>query len=193
MATNHYIFKSLKINSMKRPLTEVMLSEFMFHLEDIPAYDSLEWDTISKNQREKYALVQAKNTALFAKENVPFYKEHFKNISVDDILNINSLEEFALTIPELTKEHLSRNDFSAFLPKTTKISDKGMRNYGTGGTTGKPVTIWHSESDWQAMAQHIARSIKYDFQNNLSDLRGLNIQSFYHGDHITAHSYFDQV
>lgn len=160
--------------------------------EDIPEYDDISWDTMNPADRERLALYQAKKTALFAKEFVPFYKEHFKSISISQIENINSLEEFALTMPPTTKEHLTHNSSLSFLPILKDGFSPirpGMINKGTGGSTGRPVTIWFSPEDWRAMAQHIARSIKFDFRHSLDKLRGRKVLGLYHGDHVTNDIY----
>jgi len=159
------------------------------HSSSIPDYDDISWDTLEKEDREKFALEQAITTALTAKQNVPFYQEHFKRYSEQDIANIKSLEEFACTLPPTTKEHLSSNSSLLFLPEG-KITSC-MINKGTGGTTGQPVTIWYSAADWNAMAQHIARSIKFDFRNSLNNLKGKTILGLYHGDHVTNDIYRD--
>ncbi len=86
-----------------------------------------------------------------------------------------ALEEFAITIPPTTKRHLSHHNSNAFLHDFEWIRFHKMINKGTGGTTGHPITVWYSQYDWEAMAQHIARSIKFDFRNSLDELRGLEI------------------
>lgn len=163
--------------------------DIVYHSYDIPSYFDIKWDTMPKDKRDALVLIQAKATALFAKRFVPFYKIHYKHISEDDIMNISSLGEFAFKLPVTTKRHLSENDAFDFLPDFVQIEE--MINKGTGGTTGKPVTIYYSKSDWNAMAQHIARSIKFDFQNNLHELKGLNVVGMYHGDHVTNDIYRD--
>jgi len=164
-------------------------SDITYHSSNIPSYFDLQWDTMPKETRDNYALIQAKNTALFAKKHVPFYRIHFQSITDEEIMNISSLQEFAFKLPVTTKKHLSENDAYDFLPDSVKIEE--MINKGTGGTTGKPVTIYYSQSDWKAMSQHIARSIRFDFRNNLDDLKGLKVVGMYHGDHVTNDVYRD--
>lgn len=160
---------------------------YFYHLKEIPSYDDIVWDTLLKEKRDEYVLSQAKNTAIYAKLKVPFYREHYKDISVKEILAISSIEEFSCRIPQITKEHLSQNNSILFMPDDFNLL--GMRNFGTGGTTGKPVTVWYSKDDWRAASEHIARSIKYDFRNNLEQLKDLFVFGMYHGDHITNHLY----
>ena len=160
-----------------------MEKEIFIHDSSIPDYDDLEWDTMSQTKREELALQQAKTAALFSKMHVPFYRDHFKKISEKEIESFKSLEEFALKLPETTKEHLTITHPSKFLPDL-KISTEYI-NKGTGGSTGKPVSIFYSVYDWEAMAQNIARSIKFDFRDDLPKLKGLKICGLYHGDHVT--------
>lgn len=158
-------------------------------------YLNLEWDMMNHFQRELIALEQAKTTAIFAKEAVPFYREHLKKFSKENIQSLRSFEEFGCILPETSKDHLSNNSFWAFVPEIEEKKrewdlNKGyFRNKGTGGTTGKPVTIIHSTEDWRAMAQHIARSIKFDFRDKLDQLSGMKVLGLYHGDHITNEIY----
>jgi len=161
--------------------------ENLFHPQDVPSFDDFGWDTMPKRDRDKHALAQAQKTAIFAKLYVPFYRKLLEKFRIKDIEDIASLEEFACAIPQTTKQHLSNNSFSAFLPEGTDLF--GMINKGTAGTTGKPVTVWYSQSDWEAMAQHIARSIKFDFRDKLDELKGLKILGLYHGDLVTNEIY----
>jgi phenylacetate-coenzyme A ligase PaaK-like adenylate-forming protein len=121
--------------------------------------------------------------------------EHFKSVSVEEIAAISSLEEFSFKLPETTKDHLSKNRFTEFVPKLDNSlrewdQNKGyFRNKGTGGTTGKPVTVLYSSEDWRAMSQHIARSIKFDWKEKLRELKGLKVLGMYHGDHVTNEVY----
>lgn len=171
---------------IRESLPQSKYPTFPLHPEEVPPYESIEWDVMSQAKREDIALIQAKNAAIFAKKYVPFYKEHLKRYEIKDLENITSLEEFS-QLPQTTKEHLSKNSSIAFIPEGVNLI--GMKNYGTGGTTGKPVTIWLSGNDWNAMACHIARSIKYDFRENPNYLKGKKIFGLYHGNHITNHIY----
>lgn len=164
-----------------------MVHEILLHDAEIPDYDHISWDNMPQSDRERFALMQAKSSAIFAKEHVPFYREHFKNITQNQINDIKSLEEFSIVLPETTKEHLTTTHPSKFLPEYE--AGTALINKGTGGSTGKPVTIFYSKYDWTAMAQNIARSIKFDFRENLDDLRGRQLVGLYHGDHVTNEIY----
>ncbi len=134
--------------------------------KNIPDYFDFIWDTMDYKKREDLMLFQAIETVIFAKKTVPFYKEHYKNLSEDKIRNIKTLEEFAFTIPEISKIHLSSNSFKAFLPYG-KEPENLMGNKGTGGTTGKPVTTVFSSEDWRAMTKYVARTIGFAYRKNL--------------------------
>lgn len=159
-----------------------------------PSYTDLIWDTMEHVERERLSLMQAKQTVLFAKQYVPFYRRHYASLSNQDIEAISCLDEFATVVPEITKAHLARNHYRVFMPdggfRQERDASKGAyRNKSTGGTTGRPVTIIYTPQDWRAMAQHIARSIKFDFRNSIEELHSLVVCGLYHGDHVTNEVY----
>jgi phenylacetate-coenzyme A ligase PaaK-like adenylate-forming protein len=159
-----------------------------------PSYLDLCWDTMDHDKREQMTLESAKQTALFAKRSVPFYKHHFQNISESTINNITTLSQFAFEIPETTKLHLSNNHYRSFLPECRFHDERDIhkgayRNKSTGGTTSSPVTVIYTAQDWRAMAQHIARSIKFDFKDRLNELENFIVCGLYHGDHVTNEIY----
>ncbi|MFW6233630.1 MAG: hypothetical protein ACOC3Z_03135 [Nanoarchaeota archaeon] len=160
------------------------------------------WDCNNPKKRKENVLKNAINTVLFSKKCIPFYINHYKNISENKIEKINTLEEFTIKLPHVTKEHISYNPHQVFMPDRQLIhkyfGKKGVeelyelckikgidRNYGTGGTTGKPTTIIHTSTDWRAMKNTFLRSLMFDFQDNLNDIKNLTAYGLYHGDHIT--------
>lgn len=154
-------------------------------------YLDTNWDVMDDLQRKRIALAQAVETAVFAKKQVPFYQEHFKKFSEQDIRGIRSTDEFALILPETTKYHVSNAKYQAFIPEINygeRDADVGrIRNFGTGGTTGKPTSVIYSQQDYVGFSRYLASSIKYDFRYRLNELKGLKIMGLYHGDHITNH------
>lgn len=160
-----------------------------------PAFSDFAWERCSQAERETLALAQARQTALFAKACVPFYSQHYATLSESNIADIACLEELALTLPTLTKDHLASSPVSAFLPKPGAVSlevDKNngrYRNFGTGGTTGRPVTILYSVQDWRAAMLHANRHILFDFDGDRSFFEGQRLAGLYHGDHITNQVY----
>ena len=50
-------------------------------VHDTPGYDQEIWHTCEQNIREEYSLIQLKNTALFAKRCVSFYREKYRKFS----------------------------------------------------------------------------------------------------------------
>lgn len=156
-------------------------------------YVETEWDCMPFSKRESVMLDQAKASALFAKEHVPFYAKHFSNISHVTIEKISSLEEFAVALPETTKHHISANPPEVFLPEVDYRevdTDIGQfRNWGTGGTTGTPATILHSPQDYHGISRLISSSMQYDLGEKCAELQGKTFLALYHGDHITNHAY----
>jgi len=165
----------------------------IFH--ETPSYKSDFWQTASNESREEAALKQLKNTALFAKMHVPFYKERYKRYSDNFISDIESIEQFSVEMPELRKEDLSKNSPQLFLPEEGSIDlEVGpfygkYRNFGTGGTTGRPVQVFHSLQDWRAMLSPVNWNILHDFKGREDELKSMLIMGLYHGDHITNHIY----
>lgn len=172
--------------TLKIPVADLLHSRQRHYLD-------LAWDTLPRPERDGIVLSHAKETALFAKRHVPFYRAHFKAVEEREIEAFGSLEELTVTLPETTKDHLSKNPFSCFLPDAVIVrserEEQYDRNKGTGGTTGKPVTIIYSPEDWRAMAMHIARSVKYDYRDRLGELSGMTVVGLYHGDHVTNEVY----
>lgn len=181
----------------------------------IPSYDDFWWDTSDPEERQNVILKgQIIPLLLFVKENVPFYKEHYKNITEEEIKSIGSMEEFIKRIPYITKEHLSKNNMWDFVPLINQGEiDKNKGRfwiYGTGGTTGKPVSAIHSMEDWRGMALTANRHIEFDFYEDptiskkfnfakgtvnselkcrKTPLVGAKIFGAYNADHITNNIY----
>lgn len=156
-------------------------------------YDDLEWDTMNPTERDSLALSQLIKTTLFAKENIPFYQKHLKNNTMQDIERISSLEEYGIIIPETTKLHMSFAGAESFISDYNIFqfdnNKGGFRNKPTGGSTGRPITMIFSTQDWNAMSKHIARSLKFDNQDNLDYFKGIKVLGLYHGDHVTNEIY----
>jgi phenylacetate-coenzyme A ligase PaaK-like adenylate-forming protein len=134
---------------------------------DTPKFDDFWWDVANPEERERVVLKQAISTALFAKDKVPFYRKHYEKLSIQIIQSVSSLEDFAITIPYISKEHLANIPSNAFLPETeVEEIDPNIGEYWvfpTGGTTGKPIQVSHSMQDWRGMVLTADRHIAFDF------------------------------
>lgn len=132
-----------------------------------PRFDDFWWDTANPEERNEVVLKQAIRTALFARNKVPFYRKHYQKLSTRSIQSISSLEEFAVTIPYVSKEHLANVPSNAFIPETAvEEIDPNIGEYWvfpTGGTTGKPIEVSHSIQDWRGMVLTADRHIAFDF------------------------------
>jgi len=173
------------------------------------------WDTAPPEKRDKAALDQAKRVVLYAKKNVPFYRAYYEDISEAEIKKISTLAEFVEKIPYMTKAHIEFADsYDDFLPehRTNKV-DHFRYDFGTGGTTGDPIIIRHSDEDWLGMAVSANRMIEWDYckdkalekkfgkhsgifkpdgfqvESRITPLKGARIFGAYAGDHITNHIY----
>lgn len=186
----------------------------------VPKYNDFWWDRAEPAERNDIVLKeQAIPTALFAKEQVPFYREHYKRLSLQDIQKITSFEEFSHIIPYITKEHLAANHPKAFLPEISEYEIDPNRGrywmFGTGGTTGKPVLVFHSMEDWRGMSITANRHIEFDFyhdesiagnfpfkrgtflfeglESRLTPLMKARIVGAYNADHITNNIYANML
>jgi phenylacetate-coenzyme A ligase PaaK-like adenylate-forming protein len=164
-------------------------------IHNTPDYGHEIWQTCEQSEREVFALAQLKNTALFAKRHVPFYREKYRKFPDRFFQDVSSIEEFIVEVPELQRQDLSSNPSKAFIPENGSIALQSgslygkYRNFGTGGTTGKPVQIFHSLQDWQAMRAPVNWNIKHDFKGREDELQNMLVIGLYHGDHITNHIY----
>jgi phenylacetate-coenzyme A ligase PaaK-like adenylate-forming protein len=180
-----------------------------------PNFNKFWWDTAEANERRKAILQdQVIPAVLFAQKYVPFYKHHYRKLGDQDINGIKSLDEYFAIVPYISKEHLSTNPPEAFMPETGSVELEvdphwgSHFRFGTGGSTGKPVPIIHSISDWRAFSLTANRHIEFDFyedrkisekfsgfkkgsvvfdgvDSRLTPLQGARILGAYNADHIT--------
>ena len=182
----------------------------------VPDYKDFWWDTAPPEERNRVILQeQLIPVLLYAKDQVPFYREHYRGVSRSTIQSLSSLEEYADVIPPVTKVHLATNHPRAFMPPEDDAERDRHRGsywrFGTGGTTDKPSLVIHSMGDWRAMTLHANRGIEFDFhkdptlagrfdfnrQGVVEDefkclntpLNGARIFGAYNADHVTNNIY----
>ena len=91
---------------------------------------------LTEEARERITLTKLKKLFVHAKETVPFYTESFKDFDVNDIKNLRDWNK----LPIVTREDILAN-VNAFKSKT--VSEKRFMKVTTGGSTGKPLTVYH--------------------------------------------------
>ena len=88
----------------------------MEHMKS-PSYSDFWWDTCNPTEREQTILnEQVIPSVLLAKKTVPFYMEHYKRLGVTDIQNLTSFEDFAETIPYISKRAYCQQPPTSFYP-----------------------------------------------------------------------------
>ena len=98
-------------------------------------------DSLSREKLEEYQLLMLQKTIKFAKENSRFYGEHLKDISPDDIKNLDHMETLPFMTPEMLKSH---GGDMVCVPQS-QISR--IVTLGTSGSTGEPKRIFFTEED----------------------------------------------
>ena len=119
------------------------------------------WDrraeTMPPEEREAVVLRKLSRQLRYAQENSEFYKELWRDASVDPA-NIHSLDDLC-RLPILTKDHLRREQ-EAHPPFGRYLCippDQITRIQGTSGTTGNPTIFGIGRGDWDRIAEAHAR------------------------------------
>ncbi|GAB3684974.1 phenylacetate--CoA ligase PaaK [Saccharopolyspora tripterygii] len=119
-----------------------------------PADDLSSAERLSTDELRARQLERLQWTLHHAYANVPFYRRKFDEAGVhpDDCRELSDLEKFPFT----TKQDLRDNyPFGMFaVPQ-----DQVRRVHASSGTTGKPTVVGYTESDLDAWATVVARSI----------------------------------
>ncbi len=113
-----------------------------------------EIETIDKSNLENLQLLRLQEMVCRIYENVPFYREKFKEINLKPD-NIKSISDI-IKLPFTTREDLRNNYPYGLLavPKTGVV-----RLHTSSGTTGKPKAIFFSKNDVNQSAELIARCL----------------------------------
>ncbi|MDI2028734.1 phenylacetate--CoA ligase [Saccharopolyspora sp. TS4A08] len=120
-----------------------------------PAVDDLSpAERLSTDELRALQLERLQWTLRHAYDNVPFYRRKFDDAGVhpDDCRELGDLEKFPFT----TKQDLRANyPFGMFAVPQEQV----RRVHASSGTTGKPTVVGYTESDLDAWATVMARSI----------------------------------
>lgn len=119
------------------------------------------WDrraeTMPLEEREAVVLRKLRRQLRYTQENSEFYRELWRDASVDPA-NIHSLDDLR-RLPILTKDHLRREQ-EAHPPFGRYLCippDQITRIQGTSGTTGNPTIFGIGRGDWDRIAEAHAR------------------------------------
>lgn len=113
----------------------------------IPSLQSLEWENYSIEDRDSIIFDLMMKQFRFNKKNVPFYKKYYQYIEESQL---DSYSSFIENLPLITKTILKKiNSPYEFIGENISLNnDKIYLHRGTGGTTGRPTSIFYSKNDW---------------------------------------------
>ena len=127
----------------------------------VPNDESEHWDqdleTMPPDQRDLIILQKLRHQIRYAYNNSGFYREFYRDASVDPT-NISSFQELA-QLPILTKEEI-RLDQERNPPYGRILcvpQEQVFRVHGTSGTTGRPTVFGIGRDDWERIAEAHAR------------------------------------
>lgn len=123
-----------------------------------PDFGNTAWDTMPKAKRDALITELTKSQVQFMKDQVPFYTKFYGSV---DIHNLVDIKDCAMRIPALLKDQIRA------LPSPYELLPKIVRSQlgvislhrGTGGTTGRPTSVFFTESDWNGIMSGNARQI----------------------------------
>ena len=112
---------------------------------------------IEKMPRTKIKEIQIKRLKETVKrtyENVPFYKEKFKELKIkpDDIKKLSDIQK----LPVTTKDDLRHNAPFGFMATSL---DNCIELHASSGTTGTPVTVCYTPKDLEVWSEVMARCL----------------------------------
>ncbi|HEU0031446.1 MAG TPA: hypothetical protein VFQ53_12495 [Kofleriaceae bacterium] len=130
---------------------------------------------------ERAAFVAARWREQFAyieRHRVAYWQARFRDHRVD--------EHAFDRLPPLTREELRDLSPWAFVPDDVRTQLR--RAYGTSGTTGRPLSFFWTDGDWNAMADTFARMIERD--RPAGEVIALN---GYHQGHVAGQVYHSAI
>ncbi|MFA6035573.1 MAG: hypothetical protein WC759_01295 [Candidatus Micrarchaeia archaeon] len=116
-------------------------------------------DFMPAAQRKMFITGFIKRQLKYVTENVPYYSKKYSNVNVSDI---QTYEDCAELIPTSNKEEI-RALPTPYDLLPTKIRSNLSRIYlyrGTGGTTGRPTSMFFSYNDWRATVEAMTRPLR---------------------------------
>ena len=87
---------------------------------------------------DELTLAKLKKIFTYARENVPFYRDKFKDVDIRDIVSLADWEQ----LPVLTKDDIRNNQDKLIGDDVTTAR---LLKVTTGGTTGVPLTVYHDK------------------------------------------------
>ncbi|MDY6820668.1 MAG: phenylacetate--CoA ligase [Deferribacterota bacterium] len=113
-----------------------------------------EFETLPREVLDALQLKRLKKVIERVRVNVPFYRDRFKKLNIDEN-NINSISDIR-KLPFTTKEDLNNNyPFNMFAVPRYEI----VRIHASSGTTGKPTVVGYTKRDISIWSEIIARAL----------------------------------
>ena len=152
-------------------------------------FDSPELDYIGHTERKKLITFLFKRQLDYMKNNVPYYSIKYKNTNLKDI---ETYEDCASLVPTMRKVDIrSLPDPYDLLPTSVKKNLEQIYLFrGTGGTTGRPTSMFYSYGDWRAMIEGMTRPLKREIQNFKHPLIAFNS---YNQGHVSGPIFDDTI
>ena len=151
-------------------------------------FQSPEWDYLPHIERKQIIAHLFRRQFEFMKERVPFYAKRYAKVNSSDL---QTYEDCAEHVPSLRKTEI-RDLPSPFdlLPSGFLASKNFFLHRGTGGTTGRPTSMFYSYNDWKAIVDGMVRPLK----GELDDFRRPVVAfDSYNQGHISGPIFDDTV
>ena len=125
----------------------------------------------SVDQWHSYQTSELRSLLKFCSKEVPYYRELFKKNQID--VDCDDIWSEFYKIPLMTKEDLIKNN-----DKLIPDNRKGLFSLATGGTTGKPVTIFYDKEsykkEWAFKIFFWGNAIGYKISDKKATFRGVS-------------------
>jgi phenylacetate-CoA ligase len=112
------------------------------------------YETMKKDERAELQLKRLKKTAAAVYNNVPFYREKFRQLGItpDDIKSLDDISK----LPTTRKTDLRDNyPFNLFAVPKEEI----VRIHASSGTSGKPTVVGYTKNDIENWSDLMARNL----------------------------------
>jgi len=152
-------------------------------------FDSPELDYIGHAERKKIITFLFKRQLDYMKNNVPYYAIKYKNTNLRDI---ETYEDCASLVPTTRKSDMRAlpTPYDLLPTDIRKNPEQIYLFRGTGGTTGRPTSMFYTHGDWRAMVDGMTRPLKCEVQNFSSPI--ISFDSYNQG-HISGPIFDDTI
>lgn len=113
-----------------------------------------EVESMPRERLRELQLERLKNTVQRVYENVPFYREKFKEKGLEpgDVKSLDDLKNLPFTVKQDLRDNYPFNMFAAPMPEVVRV-------HASSGTTGKPTVVGYTQNDINMWADLVARCL----------------------------------